>query len=217
MNLQHASPQLSTRRLPPRPARAQVSHHIHCNADLDEDVISAFPFLRFDARLPRAWYHKYQHIYMWATFPLLTLVFTVRWVGADPRASPEQSPAARVRIQAPNQARHTRQPPYPRCPTPTLHQAGDIKALFDNRTHGASLYGAGAWERTTVVLGKLAHFGLLLALPWALHGPGATLAGALAYTVTQVRAGVRSGAGVVRASTQLRRRAHVLAVLPCAL
>jgi len=43
----------------------QVSHHIHCNdLELDEDVFSAFPFLRFDARMPRKWFHKYQHIYM---------------------------------------------------------------------------------------------------------------------------------------------------------
>lgn len=41
-------------------------------------MFSAFPFLRFDARLPRAWYHRFQHIYMWATFPLLTLLFHVR-------------------------------------------------------------------------------------------------------------------------------------------
>ena len=43
----------------------QVSHHIHCNdLELDEDVFSAFPFLRFDARMPRKWFHKYQHMYM---------------------------------------------------------------------------------------------------------------------------------------------------------
>lgn len=43
----------------------QVSHHIHCNdLELDEDVFSAFPFLRFDARMPRKWFHKYQHLYM---------------------------------------------------------------------------------------------------------------------------------------------------------
>jgi fatty acid desaturase (delta-4 desaturase) len=56
----------------------QVSHHIHCNDEaFDEDVFSSFPFLRFDPRLPRAWYHKYQHIYMWAVFPLLQFVFQV--------------------------------------------------------------------------------------------------------------------------------------------
>jgi fatty acid desaturase (delta-4 desaturase) len=54
----------------------QVSHHIHCNDDaLDEDVISGAPFLRLDPRMERKWYHKYQHLYMWATFPLLTIVF----------------------------------------------------------------------------------------------------------------------------------------------
>ncbi|KAL3159607.1 hypothetical protein ABBQ38_010018 [Trebouxia sp. C0009 RCD-2024] len=61
----------------------QVSHHIHCNdLELDEDVFSAFPFLRFDARMPRRWFHKYQHLYMWATFPLLQLVFQLGdWQG----------------------------------------------------------------------------------------------------------------------------------------
>ena len=36
--------------------------------------MSAFPLLRFDPRLPRAWYHRYQHIYMallWAPVLLL--------------------------------------------------------------------------------------------------------------------------------------------------
>ncbi|KAG2496097.1 hypothetical protein HYH03_005700 [Edaphochlamys debaryana] len=56
----------------------QVSHHIHCNDDaLDEDVFSAFPLLRFDDRLPRAWYHQFQHIYMWVMFPFLQLLFQV--------------------------------------------------------------------------------------------------------------------------------------------
>lgn len=56
-----------------------MSHHIHCNDEaLDEDVFSAMPFLRFDHRLPRQWFHKYQHLYMWLTFPFLQLVFQVR-------------------------------------------------------------------------------------------------------------------------------------------
>ena len=43
----------------------QVSHHIHCNDDVfDEDVFSLFPFIRFDPRLPKKWYHQFQHIYM---------------------------------------------------------------------------------------------------------------------------------------------------------
>mmetsp|Transcript_33218 Transcript_33218/g.78780 ORF Transcript_33218/g.78780 Transcript_33218/m.78780 type:complete len:534 (-) Transcript_33218:142-1743(-) len=54
----------------------QVSHHVHCNDDvLDEDVWSALPMLRFDARQPRQWFHKYQHIYMWALFPFMQAVF----------------------------------------------------------------------------------------------------------------------------------------------
>jgi hypothetical protein len=61
----------------------QVSHHIHCNDEaFDEDVFSAFPLLRFDARLPRKWYHKYQHIYMWIAFPFLQLAFQVRSAAA---------------------------------------------------------------------------------------------------------------------------------------
>jgi hypothetical protein len=36
-----------------------------------------------------------------------------------------------------------------------------------------------------VVLGKLVHYGLLLAVPWALHGPGAALTGLIAYSITQ--------------------------------
>lgn len=57
----------------------QVSHHIHCNDEaFDEDVFSAFPLLRFDPRLPKAWYHQWQHLYMWATFPLLQIGFQVR-------------------------------------------------------------------------------------------------------------------------------------------
>lgn len=36
-----------------------------------------------------------------------------------------------------------------------------------------------------VILGKLAHYGLLLGLPWALHGGEAALTGAAAYSVTQ--------------------------------
>lgn len=55
-----------------------MSHHIHCNDEaLDEDVFSAFPLLRFDTRLPRRQWHRWQHIYMWFTFPLLQLGFQV--------------------------------------------------------------------------------------------------------------------------------------------
>jgi len=56
----------------------QVSHHIHCNdTALDEDVFSAFPLLRFDARLPRKPWHRWQHIYMWALFPFMQVAFQI--------------------------------------------------------------------------------------------------------------------------------------------
>ena len=56
----------------------QVSHHIHCNDEaLDEDVFSAFPLLRFDPRLPKMWWHQFQHIFMWFTFPLLQVGFQI--------------------------------------------------------------------------------------------------------------------------------------------
>jgi fatty acid desaturase (delta-4 desaturase) len=118
----------------------QVSHHIHCNDDaLDEDVFSAFPALRFDARLPRKWFHKYQHIYMWATFPLLQLMF----------------------------------------------QVGDWQGLLQNRSQGATMYGANTTERVSVVVGKLLHYGLMYALPVYLHGYGAAALGALTYVFTE--------------------------------
>jgi hypothetical protein len=125
----------------------QVSHHIHCNDDaLDEDVFSAFPLLRFDARLPRHAWHQWQHLYMWVTFPFLQLGF----------------------------------------------QFTDILSLFKNRTEGASLHGATAVEKATVLLGKAAHWGLLWAVPIAMHGAGATVPAALSCIFAQ---------GVVLAST----------------
>jgi fatty acid desaturase (delta-4 desaturase) len=64
-------------------------------------------------------------------------------------------------------------------------QYGDILALFQNRTKGANMYGAEPWERATIALGKIAHYGLLVAVPWLLHGPAAALIGAVAYTFAQ--------------------------------
>ena len=54
----------------------QVSHHVHCNdEEVDEDVFSPYPILRFDERMPKLWFHKYQHVYMWFMYPFLQLVF----------------------------------------------------------------------------------------------------------------------------------------------
>ncbi|MEW5311629.1 MAG: hypothetical protein WDW38_003328 [Sanguina aurantia] len=118
----------------------QVSHHIHCNDEaFDEDVFSSFPLLRFDDRMPQMWWHKYQHMYMWALFPFLQLAF----------------------------------------------QLGDVNALIANRTPGATLYGASKEEKATLVLGKVAHYTLLLAVPFALHGGMAALTGWAAYVAAQ--------------------------------
>lgn len=65
-----------------------------------------------------------------------------------------------------------------------VFQFGDIKALLENRTVGATLYGASPFEKATVVLGKLVHYSLLWAIPIALHGGAAALSGAVAYMAT---------------------------------
>lgn len=49
-----------------------ISHHIYTNSvHRDQDVFSAFPLIRFDKRLPKAWYHAFQYIYMGLLFPFL--------------------------------------------------------------------------------------------------------------------------------------------------
>ena len=56
----------------------QVSHHIHCNDNaLDQDVHTAMPLLRFDARQPRKLFHKFQHLYLFLAFPLMQVAFQV--------------------------------------------------------------------------------------------------------------------------------------------
>jgi len=117
----------------------QVSHHIHCNDNaLDQDVFTAMPLLRFDARRPRMWYHRFQHLYMLFAFPLMQISF----------------------------------------------QVGDLMGLFTRDTEGAKLHGATVAELATVVIGKIAHFGLLLG-PLAAHSASAVVAGICAFTFTQ--------------------------------
>jgi len=117
----------------------QVSHHIHCNDNaLDQDVFTAMPLLRFDARRPKAWFHQYQHLYMWLAFPLMQVAF----------------------------------------------QIGDIKGLLTRDCDGAKLHGATALEMATVVIGKIAHFGLLLS-PLAFHSGAAVACGVAAYVAVQ--------------------------------
>ena len=56
----------------------QVSHHVHCNDDeMDEDVFSSYPIVRWDQRMPQKPWHRWQHIYLWFAYPILTLGFHV--------------------------------------------------------------------------------------------------------------------------------------------
>jgi fatty acid desaturase (delta-4 desaturase) len=116
-----------------------VSHHIHCNDNaLDQDVHTAMPLLRFDARQPKKWFHKYQHWYLFLAFPLMQVAF----------------------------------------------QIGDITGLVTRDCEGAKLHGATAMELATVVIGKIAHFGLLLG-PLAVHSAGAVAAGVASFVAVQ--------------------------------
>jgi fatty acid desaturase (delta-4 desaturase) len=70
---------------------------------------------------------------------------------------------------------------------PYMHlafQLGDFSALLNNRTIGAELLGATRGERASVLLGKAAHYSLLLVVPTLLHGWKAALVGAAAYSTS---------------------------------
>ena len=46
---------------------------------------AALPFLRFDPRLERKWFHRYQHLYMWLMYPFLQVVFQIGdWKASRP-------------------------------------------------------------------------------------------------------------------------------------
>ncbi|MEZ2445051.1 linoleoyl-CoA desaturase [Chitinophaga sp. W3I9] len=50
-----------------------VLHHTYTNVSgLDEDIDS-IKLLRFSPNQPRAWYHRYQHMYAWGFYMLMTL------------------------------------------------------------------------------------------------------------------------------------------------
>ena len=69
-----------------------------------------------------------------------------------------------------------------------VFQAGDWQGLVENQTKGTTLHGATAWERASVVVGKLIHYSIMLAVPALLHGFPAAAIGSAAYMATQVRA-----------------------------
>ena len=66
-------------------------------------------------------------------------------------------------------------------------QAGDWQGLVENQTKGTTLHGATAWEKASVVMGKLVHYSIILALPALLHGWPAAAVGSAVYMATQVR------------------------------
>ncbi len=67
-----------------------------------------------------------------------------------------------------------------------VFQLGDWQGLAENATKGTTLHGANAFERATVVLGKLVHYSIIAVIPAALHGWPAAALGSAAYMATQV-------------------------------
>lgn len=56
-------------------AAKHLAHHTYTNvADHDPDI-DALPFARFEPSQPRRRWHRYQHLYVWALYPFVT----VRW------------------------------------------------------------------------------------------------------------------------------------------
>ena len=54
-----------------------VLHHTFTNVDgLDEDI-DMHPFMRFSPLKPRYWFHRFQHIYSWGFYSLMTLFWMV--------------------------------------------------------------------------------------------------------------------------------------------
>lgn len=53
-----------------------LNHHVETNlSPIDDDTM--YPVKRILHELPRRWYHKYQHIYIWAFYPFTTFVWHV--------------------------------------------------------------------------------------------------------------------------------------------
>lgn len=51
-----------------------INHHVETNlSPTDDDTM--YPVKRVLHELPRVWFHKYQHIYIWAVYPFTTLLW----------------------------------------------------------------------------------------------------------------------------------------------
>jgi fatty acid desaturase (delta-4 desaturase) len=113
----------------------QVSHHIHCNGEDDTDAFSAWPLLRFDPSQPARPWHAWQHVYVWALYPLMQFAF----------------------------------------------QYGDWKCILTGEAPGSTMHGATLAQRAGAAVGKLVHYALLMAVPYATHGAAAAAVGTAAY------------------------------------
>ncbi len=135
----------------------------------------------------------------WATFPLLQLVFQIGdWQAllANRTAGATMYGATTAERATGGWALGSRALQIPALVGGRLgRQPGSVVACLHEES-AYILYGIAAlypprplsprpFLAPAVVLGKLAHYGLLLGLPWALHGSEPALWGAAAYAVTQ--------------------------------
>lgn len=190
-----------------------MSHHVHCNdAELDEDVVSAYPLLRFDARLPRRWFHAYQHIYMVSLVTEHCLqhvlaglrsgagvgggrggfVHRLHWPCMVPSSThhltctDSRSPCGPSVHLNHSSSLHPAHPQWGVFALLQLaFQTGDVATLLARRMPGRPLAGAAAWELAGAWAGKALYWALLLAIPARLQGWGAAAAGAAACMAVQ--------------------------------
>lgn len=74
-------------------------HHTYTNVPLVDSDLDPGPWLRFDPGRRVYWFHRFQHVYMWALYTLTTLVWTfkkdwVQIVERDPRTGKRARPTA---------------------------------------------------------------------------------------------------------------------------
>jgi linoleoyl-CoA desaturase len=74
-----------------------LAHHTYTNvADHDPDI-DALPFARFEPTQPRRFWHRYQHVYMWLLYALVT----VRWQAVTDFTFLARGSVGRSRFQRP--------------------------------------------------------------------------------------------------------------------
>lgn len=117
---------------------------------------------------------KYSFNSRWFTFPLLTVVFQI----GDLKGLVDKRTVGAQSLHTVN--------PLPQVYIQTTMFLFTSLATSNLLQVGASLYGASAFEKASVIAGKAVHYMLLFGLPWILHGPTAALIGAASYYATQV-------------------------------